>query len=81
LANGLKDLDALQESQNKNKPVLNPLFKLGGSNDKKKETEKAARQNGEMGATADDNLPKCPTALLGARLISIELASLVAGTR
>jgi hypothetical protein len=82
LANGLKELDALQESKN-NMPVLNPLFKLGNKNEiknKKKKEEKVA--NGKTGTTtADYNLPKCPTSLLGARLISIELASLVAGTR
>ncbi len=58
-------------------PKLRNPFRRGSS-------ETAEANNGQVnkaGDVLDFDLPKCPKALQGFRLISVELASLVAGTR
>jgi ATP-dependent Clp protease ATP-binding subunit ClpC len=81
LANGI--LEA-QEAQKSNNPIKNLSSKIGnfviGKNgDTQDQKEESAGDDVEAEKFVN-NLPPCPASLLGARVISIELAGLVAGT-
>jgi ATP-dependent Clp protease ATP-binding subunit ClpA len=74
----------LREMEEKKKIKLPELPKVVRNPFRKKEQEEA---NGAAAAAEDwvedvlgYDLPKCPASLVGARLINVELASLVAGT-
>ena len=66
----------------------NPISKIGnkladvlsGGKNKEKEDTSSTEDGEKVGDKIDYNLPPCPKSLLGARVISIELAGLVAGT-
>lgn len=78
LANGLLEMQTAQKSSN-------PISKLGSKignfvTGGKKEEETASLETADVEAVFDNQLPPCPASLMGARLISIELAGLVAGT-
>lgn len=79
LANGLLEI---QQAREENKPTTKIRSKLGkwlGGG--KKDSDNQA--NGEKEAEEDEieyTLPPCPKSLLGARVVNIELAGLVAGT-
>ena len=62
--------DGLPEMSKFNLPIKNPFRKRDGDKDNE------ANETQEI----EYSLPPCPPSLAGARLISIELASLVAGT-
>jgi ATP-dependent Clp protease ATP-binding subunit ClpC len=73
LANGIREID---EATKKNNPINRATRKVAslipnGNKNKDKEIETKE---------IEYDLPPCPTALLGARLINVELAGLVAGT-
>ena len=72
LANGL--LEVQQELDEKK-----PTSKIRNLFSRKRDEEVGSKINGKE-STFDYELPACPTSLRGARLISIELAGLVAGT-
>lgn len=75
LASGLIELQGLAEEA---KPQNKIRRRLGGMlNGNRKEEAKVVDEPME---TVDYDLPPCPKALLGCRLVSVELASLVAGT-
>ncbi|KAL3925659.1 MAG: hypothetical protein SGILL_000262 [Bacillariaceae sp.] len=73
LANGLREI---QETEQENNPINRAKNAIGGliPNGKKKDEEAEERNEIEY------ELPQCPTSLLGARVINVELAGLVAGT-
>ncbi|CAJ1965822.1 unnamed protein product [Cylindrotheca closterium] len=76
LANGIEEALGKADNAkpaNKIRQRIGKIFGKGG----KKEKE---QMNGDSFDEIDYELPKCPRSLLGARLISVELASLVAGT-
>jgi ATP-dependent Clp protease ATP-binding subunit ClpC len=75
LANGLQEV---QEKVEKAKPQTKIRKRMGNMLGRKQKEETVA--NGEETEFIDYELPSCPRSLLGARLISVELASLVAGT-
>ena len=80
LANGIQEVMELeqQESRKPVKVVKNTIDKL--LRREKKEAPTPEPANGDDDEEEFYELPPCPKALLGARLINIELASLVAGT-
>lgn len=78
LANGIREALEKVEKADNAKPAtkirqrIGKMFGRGG---------KASMDNGEAAFNeVEYELPKCPQSLLGARLIGVELASLVAGT-
>lgn len=77
LANGLREVSEIAEEAKPTSKIrkrLGNILNRGG----KKDTANGGEENGtEM---VDYELPPCPKSLMGARLISIELAGLVAGT-
>ena len=75
MANGLREID---DSAKSNNPLNKAKDKIAGliPNGKKKEKEDTTASL--QGVESD--LPPCPASLLGARLINVELAGLVAGT-
>jgi len=78
LANGIEEaLEKVDEAKpaNKIRQRIGNMFGKGGK-DEKEQMDGGESPFGEI----DYELPNCPRSLLGARLISVELASLVAGT-
>lgn len=77
LANGLREVSEIAEEAKPTSKIrkrLGNILNRGGKKDK----ANGGEENGtEM---VDYELPPCPKSLMGARLISIELAGLVAGT-
>jgi hypothetical protein len=69
-----KESNPISKMSNKISDVLS-----GGKNNEKEDTSSTA-DDGKADTNFDYNLPPCPKSLLGARIISIELAGLVAGT-
>ena len=80
LANGLMEVEEVKKKNNPLKKISSKIgnFVTGGSNGDK-EGKKEASEGDENEAFAS-TLPPCPASLVGARVISIELAGLVAGT-
>ena len=76
LANGLRELSIKVDEE---RPLSKIRRRIGSMVNGRDKNDRSEEQDEE-----DDNevyiLPPCPKSLLGARLISIELASLVAGT-
>eukprot|EP00536_Pseudo-nitzschia_multiseries_P013600 jgi/Psemu1/68775/estExt_Genemark1.C_5930002 len=81
LANGLKDVQNAQKASN---PISNLSSKIGnfvtGGNKDSAANGESPVENDEEEAAFVYELPPCPASLMGARVISIDLASLVAGT-
>jgi len=81
LANGI--LEA-QEAQKSNNPIKNLSSKIGnfviGKNGDTQDQKEESAGDDDEAEKFVNNLPPCPASLLGARVISIELAGLVAGT-
>jgi ATP-dependent Clp protease ATP-binding subunit ClpC len=78
LANGLLEIqDAVDQKKPQNvlRKSLDNFMNRSSKNDKKNSKNKKQEEEGEI-----YQLPPCPSSLLGARLVSLELASLVAGT-
>ena len=81
MANGI--LEA-QEAQKSNNPIKNLSSKIGnfviGKNGDTQDQKEESAGDDDEAEKFVNNLPPCPASLLGARVISIELAGLVAGT-
>lgn len=78
LANGLREVDDMIEQE---KPTTKIRKRIGNLLNRSDKEEQA--NGGRKGADTelvDYELPPCPKSLMGARLVSIELAGLVAGT-
>ena len=76
-----KDSNPLSKIGNKLSDVLSGgKSKSGGKSNEKEESSSTADDDEKADTNFDYNLPPCPKSLLGARVISIELAGLVAGT-
>ena len=78
MANGLLEAEEAQQSRNPIKKLGSKIgnFVSRGNGDNSDESGVDGNGNQEM----MDTLPPCPASLVGARVISIELAGLVAGT-
>lgn len=71
----------MQTAQKSSNPISNLGSKIGNFvTGGKKEEEIASPEIADVEGVFDNQLPPCPASLMGARLISIELAGLVAGT-
>ena len=77
MANGLREVD---EIINEEKPISKIRTRIGKLLNRNKEEQDNGGQQMSGTEMMDYELPPCPKSLLGARLISIELAGLVAGT-
>lgn len=76
-----KESNPLSKIGNKLSDVLSGgKSKSGGKSNEKEESSSTADDDEKADTNFDYNLPPCPKSLLGARVISIELAGLVAGT-
>jgi hypothetical protein len=73
LANGIREVDETIKSNNPINKARERISKLVPNGSKEKQ-EKEQREEIEY------ELPPCPRSLMGARLINVELAGLVAGT-
>lgn len=80
LANGLRELQGgtttNDEEGSSNRNPIKKLFNRGGGENKKNNDGGDEDTTGEVFY----ELPPCPAALMGSRIVSVELASLVAGT-
>eukprot|EP00535_Pseudo-nitzschia_heimii_P005497 CAMPEP_0197186300 /NCGR_PEP_ID=MMETSP1423-20130617/13635_1 /TAXON_ID=476441 /ORGANISM="Pseudo-nitzschia heimii, Strain UNC1101" /LENGTH=973 /DNA_ID=CAMNT_0042637571 /DNA_START=95 /DNA_END=3016 /DNA_ORIENTATION=- len=80
LANGLLEVDESRKSSNPIKKISSKIgnFVMGGNGDQEVKDNKGGED--DEAADFENILPPCPASLVGARVISIELAGLVAGT-
>lgn len=81
MANGLLEVEEARTSSN---PIRNLGSKIGnfvtGGSGDKQNNNNGAEVDGDVDGDFVNSLPPCPASLIGARVISIELAGLVAGT-
>ncbi|KAG7372222.1 chaperone ATPase [Nitzschia inconspicua] len=73
LANGIREIDVATKENNPLNKAARKVASLIPNGNKKKENDVEMEE-------IEYDLPPCPAALLGARLINVELAGLVAGT-
>jgi ATP-dependent Clp protease ATP-binding subunit ClpC len=73
LANGIREIDAAAKENSPINKAKRKIASLVPNGNKQKDMEIEMEE-------IEYELPPCPTALLGARLINVELAGLVAGT-
>lgn len=81
MANGLLEVQNAQKDSN---PISNLSSKIGdfvtGGNKKDSKDAEVSSAENEDGEVFVNQLPPCPASLMGARVISVDLAGLVAGT-
>jgi len=80
LANGIQELEEAKKESSVPSKVRQRFSKLMNGNKSSDEKDDGDENEDGVDDVLADNLPPCPTSLIGARLINVELASLVAGT-
>lgn len=83
LANGLIEVEEARKSSNPISKLSSKIgnFVTGGNGNKKeKKDESVGDEDDDEAKELVNTLPPCPASLIGARVINIELAGLVAGT-
>lgn len=80
LANGLLEIEEARTSSNPMTKISSQIgdFVMGANGNNQEENDASAEKDGDD--LFGNILPPCPASLVGARVISIELAGLVAGT-